>query len=354
LVVLVGAICVAAPARAADDARTVALLPLLGSGLALDELTSADAAIQREVDARYGARSLPAAVVRERLEDGAKRGLRCDRSLESCQAQLGIVCDTDLVLIASLTPVGGVGGFTLSLRLVDVAEAAQLAFATSTYPGLPSAPDVKKLIAKLDLPEARKAFLLVTGPSGAPVVVDGAARGSLPWPKPIELANGRHEVVVHTDPLFTTTTSLRRGERTDVAAPPAAVAARLPDDVAGPADPPPDGATPSTDAGPPPRMLAIGGGGALAALGGAAVLAGLIPWLNYAGGAESLAEHERLSRDDPEYLTEERVVSIQETRIQYDEGKAAWDTWAPIAVATGSAALVVGATILVVGVVALE
>lgn len=51
-------------------------------------------------------------------------------------------------IIASLAP-GGAGGFTLTLRVVDVAEAAQLAFATSTYAGLPSSADVRKLIATL-------------------------------------------------------------------------------------------------------------------------------------------------------------------------------------------------------------
>lgn len=287
-------LCAVAPVRAApDDARTVALLPLLGSGLALDELTTADAAIQREVDARYGERSLPAAVVRERLEEGAKRGLRCDRSLESCQAQLGIVCDTELVLIASLKPTSlndAGGGFALVLRVVDVAEAAQLAFAASMYPGLPSSADIKKLIAKLDQPEARKAFLVVAGPSGAPVVVDGAPRGSLPLPKPLELAMGRHEVTVHTVPVFSTTTTL---------------------------------------------------------------LAGLIPWFNYSGGAAQLAIDDSETRKRAAYLTE-NADRIEKTRIEYDEGKGAWETWAPIAVVTGSAALVVGTTILVVGLVALE
>lgn len=381
-------------ARAESDGRgdtavrgTVALLPLLGSNLALDELAAVDATVQREVDAWYGARSVPAATVRERLDAGARRGLRCDRAVESCQAQLGIVCDTDLVLVAAVAPMAtttdesGAGGanaasgatssgrLTLSLRLVDVAEAAQLAFAERTLPGLPSGDDVKALLASLDTPDSRKALLHVAGPAGAPVVVDGKVVDPLPWPGPIELSRGRHDVVVHTSPLFQTQVTLRRGERVDVAAPPNARVGALPASSAAPpkassstATPPvtgePGSAEPAASmAGPGPssKVLALAGGGTLTGVGALIAGVGVAPWFAYNAAGQQLQDKEGDFRAEENYLERgDNLPDLQATRREYDNNRASWQSYGQLAFASGIATAVVGATILGVGLFALE
>lgn len=366
-------------ARAAAGG-TVALLPLLGSNLALDELAAVDATVQRAVDAWYGARSIPGATVRERLDEGARRGLRCDRSVESCQAQLGIVCDTDLVLVAALAPMttstdangtngtsgtSGPGGassasgasshLTLSLRLVDVADAAQLAFAEQTLPGLPSADDVRALLAVLDTPDARKALLHVAGPAGAAVSVDGKALDPLPWAVPVELPRGRHDVVVHTSPLFRTQVTLRRGERVHVAAPRNPQVGPLAS-TATPLTGEPLSAEPMPSmGGPSSKMLALAGGGALTGLGALTAAVGVAPWFAYNAAGRQLQEKEDDFLDDEDYLQKgENLADLQAVRREYDNNRAGWQSYGQIAFASGIAATVVGVTILGVGLLALE
>lgn len=410
LTLLVGVAPIANAQESKSESKpgSLALLPLVVSGLALDQLSDVDVTIQREVDSRFGPRSLSAALVRDRLEAGAKKGLRCDRSQESCQAQLGIVCDVDLVLIAAMGPhphpgepgapgapgtgddaaaVGG--GYTLTLRLVDVVEASQIAAASTTLAGLPTAADVRKLLGKLDTPEARKAIVVVTGPSGAPVLVDGDAKGSLPLPAALEVKPGKHEVTVHLgaglEP-YSVTVVARSGERVEVRAPGAPGTPGTPGTPAGtpgvPGAPAPPGrvsgpaglANANGSAGntggsgaplapepepreplepPSPRLLSLVGGGVLVGVGAIATVVGLVPWLAAAESAGRLRDFDNAARTSDTFV-DERAATIEETYTVYEDNRNAWNSWGQVVAGTGGAALLVGATIVTVGVVALE
>src|SRR4051812_48647693 len=71
----------AAPAHA-DGA--VAFVPVLGTGLAVDEVARDEQVIRGEVDAHFGARSIPAATIHQKLDEATGVGLRCDRNKIPC------------------------------------------------------------------------------------------------------------------------------------------------------------------------------------------------------------------------------------------------------------------------------
>ena len=136
----------------------MALVPVLGVGLAADEVARDETLIRREVDAHFGARSVAGADVHARLDQAASVGLQCDRADVACLVQLGVVCQADVVLLPVLDGShtgGAAAGATFALRLVDVGDAQQAAYAQVTLGGPLRPEDVRSLIARLEQPDGR-------------------------------------------------------------------------------------------------------------------------------------------------------------------------------------------------------
>src|ERR1044071_5456868 len=61
-----------------STSTSLALLPIVGSGLGADELGRIQKVVQAAVDERYGTRAIPGDAVRSRLDAGSTKGLHCD------------------------------------------------------------------------------------------------------------------------------------------------------------------------------------------------------------------------------------------------------------------------------------
>ncbi|MBI1946955.1 MAG: hypothetical protein HYS27_14760 [Deltaproteobacteria bacterium] len=322
----------------ADAARSIAVLPLVASGLAADEIVPVEAVVRAAAERHYGARLLPARLVAERLERGGAKGLRCDRLDPACSAQLGAVCGVAQVVVASLSTAGGAS--RLSLHLIDVAEVAQLGHASGPVSAELRADEVLAVLRDLDAPAAAITSVLVTGPPGSLVVVDGADRGALPMSAPLtDLAPGSHEIGVEGPVTFRRAVELRRGEPVTLEVPAAA-----------PGPPQLTAATervePSDSTGSSSPLLALAGGGLAAAAGAGAVAVGIAPLVLANLAAGRLAEREQRARADPAVIDDE----AEQIRADHEESvatTAAWQAWGGITTVVGGAVVVAGLVVVV-------
>lgn len=318
----------------------LALLPLVASGLGVDEVAPLESTIRQAVEAHYGPRLLPRKTLVERLERGGAKGLRCDRADPACSAQLGAIGGVERILVASLAVAPGRS--MLSLRTIDVAEAAQLSFAQAPVSDAVSAEEVAAVLRALDLPEASTTALTVRGPASSIVVIDGADRGALPLPGPIlDLPPGPHEVGLDGPVTFRQTVELRRGEPVAVDAPKPSAPASAATPRAPPPRDPPASSTP---------LYAMVGGGAAAVVGLATAAAGLAPLAAANLSAQRLAERELRAREDPTVL-ESEADAIRADHADLVAANTSWETWGWLAATLGGAVVVAGAAAAVAGAV---
>jgi hypothetical protein len=294
--------------------ETIALLPLVASRLASDEVESIDRTVNQAVAAHFGERAIPAHIVSERLERGGARGVRCDRTDPTCSAQLGAVCGADLVLVATFS--AGARRSTMSVRIVDTTEAIQLAHAAATVGETPTIEEVRALLAALEGAEARITRLDVNGPPGAEVLIDGQVRGALPLPPFVDLDPGMHEIIVEGETTpFRTTLELRRGEPASITAPgaPGLTPKNGARDAAGP--------TPGTM---PLVLVASGGGGALVGL--VALGVGLWPLAAAHASAGELAQFQAAAVAD-ESVLRDNAAAIRNAHDSVESNNLAWSQW---------------------------
>lgn len=327
-------------AGAPGDAPTVAMLPLVASGLAVDEIAPVEMVVRAAAERHYGPRLLPARQLVERLERGGAKGLRCDRLDPACSAQLGAVCGVAQVLVASMAASGG--NSLLSLRLIDVAEVAQLGHASGPVSDVVQPDQVQLVLRALDAPAARHTSVTVLGPAGSLLVIDGEDRGALPMAAPLtDLATGAHDIGLDGPITFRRVVELRRGEPMTVEAP-AQLPQSLPAATAHAAAKPEPTAPPQAI----PSALVVTGGGVAAVAGAVAVTVGVTPLVlaNLASGR--LAEREQRARGDPTVI-EAEAEQIRADHAAVVGSTAAWQGWGGITTVVGGALVVAGAVVMV-------
>ena len=275
---------------------------------------------------------------------------RRDRTSVLCLVQLGIVCQADTVLVASIAPTSatgsGDGRLTMSLRSVDVIEGQQRAFASLVVPASPLPEEVSALLATLDQPAAQALSLQVRVPAGAAVLVDGAARGALPLPTPLTVTIGKHEVRVNSAPAYVVIVEVRPGEPVEVSAP--VLAPELAPVLEPEAVPPsPVGAiavSPSDARAPSLAWPVTIAAASVTAIGAVALVVGLLPFVGYQGHAATL---ERLEADigaDSAKLAL-RLDEVTAERAALDADADAWNSYGlAVAVACGAVVLVGAST----------
>lgn len=314
------------------------MLPLVASGLAADEIGPLEATVRAAAEAHFGPRILAAPTMSERLERGGAKGLRCDRTDPACSAQLGAVCGVGRVLVASLS--AAPGRSTLALRIIDAAEAVQLAHAAGRVSDVIGADEVSAVLRALDEPAASQTSVHVRGPAGSLLVVDGVDHGALPMAAPlVDLAPGPHELGLDGPSTFRVKVELRRGEPVELQAPtPRAPAARPA--AAAPA--------PAVASGPSPLLVTAVGGGGAALVGAATLVAGLTPLVGAELAAGRLAEREARAQQDPTVL-ESEAAAIREDHEAAVSSQDAWQRWGGLATLVGGALLVTGVAVGAVG-----
>lgn len=329
----------ASPGLGVPDVPDIALLPLVASGLAADEIAPLQATVGSAAQAHFGARLLSAEQVSERLEQGGAKGFRCDRRDPVCSAQLGAVCGVPEVLVVSLY--SRPGASQLSIRLIDVGEARQLAHVAGKVQDALPLEDVAGLLRALEEPGASATSVLVRGPKGSLVVVDGEDRGALPMTAPLtDLAPGPHEIGIDGPVVFRKQVDLRRGEPLVIDSPTSRAADANPR-AAGKIDE-------AAATAPPPPLITVAGGGITAAVGVATLAVGLAPLIIANVSAQSLADREARALQDPGVIDDEAAL-IREDHASVVAATAAWQSWGGITTIIGGAAIVVGLVVTGVG-----
>jgi hypothetical protein len=324
---------------------TIAALPVVASGLGADEIDAVDQTVARAVAQHFGGRAIAKKAVDERLEKAGAKGMRCDRTDPTCSAQIGAVCGAGVVVVSTFTVPPGAADATLSLRLVDVVEATQLAHATRVVKAVLDADAVRDVLTQLDAPASKATLLDVRGEPGARVLVDGVERGALPLDAPLDVTAGAHEVSVvsrASTPPFSTRVDVRRGEPVLIDAPwtpapaPASVEAE-PEPTRHLVRVPREG----------PPLLAIGGGFAAAA-GAIAAIVGVAPLLAAHDHTRVLSTFEESARADPQFLVENQDAIATE-RASLDEALASWRGYGLTTVVVGAVVIVAGAGAMTYG-----
>ncbi len=324
-------------------AETVALVPLLGSGLGADELADDEKLVRAEVDAHFGKKSIPAATVQTRMAEAVQIGLRCDRSTIVCLVQLGVVCKADRVLLAIVTPAATRDDTgQLAFRLVDVGAATQIAYASRSIQGAPRAPDVSALLGALELPSARALSVDVRGPTGVHVLIDGAERAVLPLHAPLtDVAAGKHELrLISADATDVVAIDVRAGEPVVVDVPHHSTTTTTTplattDLTTTPATPPPTASLPMS-------TILVTAGGVVAAAGVVGVVVGSLPFFEHEGAVDELNRLDATVGTSAAKLRD-NAPAIRDARERLDASADDWNTWGLATVIGGSVAVVVGA-----------
>jgi len=326
-----------------STSTSLALLPIVGSGLGADELARIQKVVQAAVDERYTTRAIPGDAVRSRLDAGSTKGLHCDRGEIDCIVQLGIVARADQVILATLGPKGA--AVELAVRLVDVGNGEQLAYAAGPVGGEPTIAEVSALLAALDDLPARTTRVELTGPEGALVVVDGNNLGALPYPALTDLAPGKHTVSIIGTLRHDATIDVRRGETLIVDAPAAEPLVQIPQGPNGGLARGGSGAK-NTGTGTSSSTLpwiGVASGGAAVIVGGAGVVVGVTPRLAYQSAATRLSQIENDVGNNHDALVH-RKSDIDDARTDLNNAEHDWQLW-------GAPLLVAGAVVLGVGAV---
>lgn len=188
------AVALAAGAPAPSSAPAVVLLPLVPDGT-----TSVKQARGASAQVRAALESGPANEARCTLlsasKDDDKQADRCRRDA-SCLGELAAVRGADVLVAGVLAP--GADGLVISLVVVAPSGKEALRRVEATVRG--DAGDerrIDRLVRTAVGPHALRGTLTLTGDEGATVTLDGAPRGTLPLPGPLDdLVEGEHDLVV--------------------------------------------------------------------------------------------------------------------------------------------------------------
>ncbi|MBI1946298.1 MAG: hypothetical protein HYS27_11405 [Deltaproteobacteria bacterium] len=332
------------------QAPSTALLPVVGVGLSLDELTRLDRELRREAERALGAELQRETVTRARLDAAAARGLRCDRAAPfavrpgeapslDCLVQEGVVCEAERVLVAELARAGGevrlmllavdVRGGTLTRQVVVRGKLD----AEHLSDGVGRLADAERASAKLD---ARGA------PPNAAWRIDGADASPPPW----TLAAGRHLVAASAEGF------VAREQAVDLASGATEVLELSLAAIPPPAAPP---AVPPSPAAPSPSLTvawpAVIGGAAAASLGVTLAGLGLVPRIAYGADVAELEALDAALREDPASI-EGRASEAATLHARAETDAAAWSTWGLPSVLLGTALFGVGVGVAVGALVA--
>ncbi|OGQ17570.1 MAG: hypothetical protein A2138_24770 [Deltaproteobacteria bacterium RBG_16_71_12] len=326
------------------QAPSTALLPVVGVGLGLEDLSRADRELRREAERVLGAELQREAVTRARLEAAAARSLRCDRAAAfsarpgeppplDCLIQEGVVCEAEKVVVAEVSRSGG-GAARLALLVVDVRGATLLHQVVVL--GMLDAGHWSDGVSRLADAERAGATLEARGaPQGVRWRIDGVEANAPPW----RLIAGRHLLAANADGF------VAREQAIDLASGAAEVVSFPLEAV--PPPPPPAAPLPAPPA-PEPAVAwpAFLGGGAALALGVAAVGIGLVPRVAYGNDAAELFALDAAANADPSSI-ESQGAEIATVRARAEQDAAAWNTWGQPSVLLGTALLGVGGGVVI-------
>ncbi|MBI1949677.1 MAG: hypothetical protein HYS27_28580 [Deltaproteobacteria bacterium] len=270
------------PAAAApSEAKTAALLPVMAPDL-LEPQKRAIAERIRALAAENGVALQPAAETAQGIEQAKKAGAACNIESLACQAQMGVLVGTTLVIVARVA--SDWAGDRLQLRLLDALRGTTVREATRLLPKEAELRErvIDGVILSLLAPQKTGSLDLKAG-EGA-LFLDGVALDAAAARARIEgLAPGPHEVELRVEG--------QPAQRQQVAIISGKAAALVLGVIEERAPPPP----------PPPQeqglgLWLVGGGAALAAAAGAT-----------AGGLQAALEYSAMERGTRDAL---QVVGI--------------------------------------------
>jgi hypothetical protein len=189
------------PARSAEQVETtaqqrLAVMPITGAGLLLDDLFPIERAIRDEI-LRLGVfRVLDRDATLAELQGARRMGLDCRMDDVGCLTRLGLVGELDVLLVPAATRQGRL--LRVSLRLIDVRLQREVARVVRVMePRALDASAARMIDDLLDMDPALGSVALDISEAGAVVFVDGEEAGTAPLEGPLtDLEPGPHELEV--------------------------------------------------------------------------------------------------------------------------------------------------------------
>jgi hypothetical protein len=195
LLIAAGAVCVAAPARAAQT-----VLAVLPTQSGVDDAVDAEL-VTNMMRAALAEQDLTLAPAPAVTSSATTNRTACQQSPIACARLVGAEIGAARVVASELFRDGG--GFDLRVVVVDVKSGAEpgpwKSFKASDRTSLGLV--AQQAAVQVARPEAYFGRLTVTMSPGAEVIVDGVARDRTPMFAPLQLSVGRHEVEVRAGRL---------------------------------------------------------------------------------------------------------------------------------------------------------
>jgi hypothetical protein len=185
---------VAAPAVAAGE--RVAILPIKGEGMLLDDLGPIEDAMRRAIEDSGQWRVLSRHHTTRELSSARELGLHCSRQQLGCLVRFGLVAEIDLLLVPRASEEGRF--FVVGASLIDVREEREVARLVRVFDRRGALESVARLtIDLLQTDPTTGAVVLTVEPEGAVIELDGQERGFSPLRSPIVgLSQGAHQLSV--------------------------------------------------------------------------------------------------------------------------------------------------------------
>lgn len=177
----------------------LAVLPITGDGVLVDDLGPIEEALRREVTRLQRYRVVDRARTLAELRSARSLGLHCAPFELSCLVRLGLVGEMDLIIAPAATREGRFVAVTLSL--VDVTLEREVSRVARVVDPRAMEESAGRLVGELLDDRAGFGMLAISAtPDGAAIVVDGVERGRTPLRAPLGgLTAGEHELVVEKE-----------------------------------------------------------------------------------------------------------------------------------------------------------
>jgi len=177
----------------------VAILPITGDGVLLDDLMPVEQALREGAARLDGHRLVSRENTLRELKSARELGLDCSPTATSCLVRLALVMEIDLLIVPRVSAEGSFLAVTASL--IDVTSEREVGRVGRIVDRRSLGNTLGRLAADLlDQDPQTGTIVLTVEPKGAIVEIDGAVRGRAPLRSPIaSLHAGEHTLVVHKD-----------------------------------------------------------------------------------------------------------------------------------------------------------
>jgi hypothetical protein len=187
----------AGPANAQSE--RLAILPIIGEGVLLDDLAPIEDQMRKAVEKRGAWNVLSRHHTTRELASARELGLHCGETALGCLVRFGLVAEIDLLIVPRVSESGRF--LVVGASLIDVREEREVARLVRVFDRRAAADRVATLTLDLLTTDPDTgAVVLTVEPSGAVVELDGEVQGNSPLRGPITaLSRGPHELIVRKD-----------------------------------------------------------------------------------------------------------------------------------------------------------